>query len=145
MNKFYITKLTKDLAEELAKEEFSNLPLGDIPICDMMVNYGLSVAILQKGKVAAAMGVIPLWEGVGEAWAVLTNKIKENPLTLIRLTKDMISRAQETMCLHRIQVSVVERDYNICRWIKSLGFHSEGVMEKFGPDGNNHIRYVRIY
>lgn len=96
------------------------------------------------GKILGAAGVAILWKGVGEAWVWVPQEVVVHPLFFHRNVKAMMAEVKQMKKLVRIQTTVKVRDVTANQWIKRLGFKAEGVMRRWGPDGEDHIRYAIV-
>lgn len=102
--------------------------------------------VTYEGMTVAFFGINPYWQGVAELWTFILD-----PAPLIRFKKSFHRCANIILDyfiaehnLHRLQATVLQRFYKGRKWIVRLGFHDEGLMEAYGPNGENHIRYARI-
>lgn len=104
---------------------------------------GRGLALVDKGEVYAATGLAPLWEGVAEAWFLPTRELKSKKIQAIRLVKRELDAAIERLKLTRVQ-AVVRSDFaDAHKLARFLGFESEGIMKKYGPDGLDYERYAK--
>jgi len=104
---------------------------------------GPAFTLFKDDKVVAIGGVAKLWNGVGEAWALPGNGMK-NPLLFHKTILRMLDTIQEAEGFHRIQAIVFEDHPKGHKWVKALGFKSEGIMVAYGPNGENVVRYARV-
>ena len=94
-----------------------------------------------SGKVLAVLGVWPLWEGVGSAWALISGEALKYPTTLGRAAKVFLAEIIERDNLWRVQATV-ERGHRAGRnFILWLDFQYEGTMGGYGPTGLDHDLY----
>ncbi len=111
---------------------------------DLYAQCGLAYSLIHDGRTIAIAGVAFVAEGVGEAWALTDFQVKRYPLAFHRAVKSGLNTIFETYKLRRIQ-AVVLADWRVGReWLKRLGFQSEGIMEAFGPDSADYIRYAKV-
>lgn len=112
---------------------------------------GTAFTALYEGRPIGMAGVVVLYGGtlkgkswnVGEAWTVFTDEFKQHPKFLHRAVKHCLANIAKTYNMIRIQASC-KKDYVVGdRWLKSLGFVSEGDMPQFLP-GETHVRYSKI-
>ena len=96
------------------------------------------------GQLLGAAGIAILWKGVGEAWVWVPPEVARYPLFFHRNIRDMMVEVKRAKHLVRIQTTVKVRDVTANAWIKRLGFKAEGVMRRWGPDGEDHIRYAIV-
>lgn len=92
----------------------------------------------------ACAGIIVLWTGVAEAWALTSPLVSQFPIGFHRAAKQVLSGAMYEYKLHRLQVSIPSTHSVSCNWIRSLGFQFEGRMEKYGPAKDDWLRFVRL-
>jgi RimJ/RimL family protein N-acetyltransferase len=96
------------------------------------------------GYVVAVGGVLPLWKGVGDVWMVGSDLVPKYPRAIYRLARAMLREASKGLTLRRLQCTVDPRYEEHVRFIERLGFTSEGLMRKFGPHGEDHVRYAKV-
>ena len=113
---------------------------------DLLGNYNdvIGYTGLEGDTVLATGGVHRMWEGVGEAWLLVGKEGYEKPKTVARYTDYLFQHIQEEHGLFRIQASVSVIDEVANRYAQWLGFKKEGIMEKYGLDGSDYIRYARV-
>ena len=95
-------------------------------------------------RILACFGFWPMWPGAVRAWTMLTDEVLDRrPLTLHRIVKGELQRFTEAMQLRRIE-AVVRHDHQVGhRWIQRLGFKWEGLMRKYGINGEDFDLYAR--
>lgn len=103
---------------------------------------------LLNGRVLAIGGVVPLWEGVGEAWVLLTSAALQKPYQLNKIAIACLRQARPEF--RRIQATVASDFREGIRWALSLGFSFEDVegepterptskMSGYGPNGKDYF------
>lgn len=95
------------------------------------------------GEVIACAGVHLLWPGCGEAWAVVTPKVYDNPLFFHRAVKNLLQHIINKHKLYRVQATVLDGFARGMKWLEVLGFECEGLMRKYLND-EDHWRYARV-
>ncbi len=104
----------------------------------------MAYTALEDGVPIGCAGIIPLWKGVGEAWACLTPAIMKKPMFLHRTVKKMLKHLQEKGRFHRIQCGVL-LDFKVgSNWAMRLGFISEGPMYMYCPNKLNYRRFALL-
>lgn len=99
---------------------------------------GPAISAEVNGRIIACAG-IATWIGMGTLWAFVAQDAGSYFVRLDRCVRRLI----EIPKLRRIEAST-EVDFSQgCRWLEILGFQSEGVMRKYGPNGEDHMRYAR--
>ena len=87
----------------------------------------------------ACGGVAVTGPGIGTLWAFVAQDAGPSLIGLDRHTR----RLMEAANLRRIEATSEVNFQQGCRWLQLLGFKSEGVMHKYGLNGEDHIRYSR--
>lgn len=96
-----------------------------------------------NGKIAGCGGLILFsWPGVAEAWVMATTHAATYPVTWCRTFRFMLDKLVKDYSLRRVQAQVQEDFERGRRWIELLGFHSEGVMPHYGPNGEAFVMYA---
>ncbi len=104
-------------------------------------------ALVDDGLVLACFGVIPMWDGVGQAWAILSDEVLEDrPMELSRTVKQWLDDIEKREGFHRIQAAVAHNHWAGYRWIKWLGFKCGCKMENYGLGGSGDFHlYARVH
>lgn len=120
----------------------------DYEILLRIVDYsnlnGLSYTLISNEGIIGSGGVDLIMPGVGEAWTVLGKIFYKYRFSAHKVVLQSLKDAERQYNLRRIQASCVKGFEKAEKWLKALGFEYEGVMRKFGPDGNDFLRYARI-
>lgn len=96
---------------------------------------GLAFTSLQDGVVLGCAGVMPLWPGVGQGWAVFSEALLAQPIGLTRATQRALARISDELRLRRVQATVLDGHDAGARWLAFLGFELEGLLVNYGPGG----------
>jgi len=105
---------------------------------------GMSFTGLVNNKPIAAGGVFYLWDGVAEGWVLATKEIYKYPIFCAKHIKQRTEIILKANKIKRIQTSV-KADCDVAlRFAKWLGFKKEGLMESYGPDGSDFVRFARV-
>lgn len=123
------TWASREMLEEFAQEH---------------MRRGGGYSMVDDGKIIACGGVDVVWQGVGEAWTILSRHIEQHKLSLHRTTRCFLDNLIHMRRLHRVQAHVLKADERAVRWINALGFHAEAVLESFGPNREDYILYARL-
>ena len=123
--------LDYELSDETKKTFICNGELSGITLFDDKTILGFG-------------GVHLLWRGVGESWIMLSTEGRKKPLTVAKYTFNLFDDIMARNSLERIQASVASDDPKAISFAKWLGFEVEGLMRKYGPDGNDYYRLARI-
>ena len=110
-------------------------------ITEMFTKMGPSWTLIIAGKVVACAGVAILWKGVGEAWLITSPHINEYAMCFYRTLKRRLQEIVKTHHLHRVQADVEAGFEESHKMMLHLGFEQESVMEHYGPNKENFVRY----
>ena len=96
-------------------------------------------------QVVGAAGLWLLWPGVAEAWVLFTPAVRELTWQVVKVIRKGLEDLTIGLKLHRIQAEVRAEFVPGQKLMRVLGFNQEGPpMRKYGPDGADYLRYVRI-
>jgi len=101
-------------------------------------------SLFVNGELAGCGGVIPIWSdgSVVEGWAVLTNVGRKNPIAITRAIRDGLRLIVGTGRVRRIQCDVIADFWAGQKWAEKFGFEFESRMVKYGPQGQDFVRYA---
>lgn len=97
-----------------------------------------------EGTPMFCAGIIMLWPGVGEGWALTTELVERYPLSFHRAASQGIDKAMIDHKIHRLQIAIPETHHVSRHWAARLKFHAEAAMKQYGADRSDWIRYVRF-
>jgi hypothetical protein len=110
-----------------------------------MVRPGLSFTGLgDDGAVIGCAGVMPLWSGVGQAWALLSVRAPGAFKAVHRAVCLGLDNAFSSGGFHRVQISVAADFPGARRWAEHLGFVCEGLMRGYGPLNDDHFLFAKV-
>ncbi len=98
----------------------------------------------EAGAILGAAGIVPLWNGVGNAWVYASDALRARPFGLHRCIARGLALAIEHFGFHRVQLSVHREFARSQRWVERLGFRFEGEMRGYGPNGDTYWRYAKV-
>lgn len=117
---------------------------GMVAMAKRLEASGPGFTAMDNGRPLGAAGICLYWEGVGEAWTLLSPEIKQQRIWLTRTVKRVLNDLTKALALHRVQVTVrADQEINKC-WARALGFSDPLPLPKYGPDGANFIMFTRI-
>ncbi len=96
------------------------------------------------GGMLAIGGLVIIARGVAEVWLAPSQLARRYPLALTQAAGRFLDQAWRELKLHRLQAGVLAQNRRACRWIELLGFAREGVMRKFGPQGQDFVLYAKV-
>lgn len=97
-----------------------------------------------RDQIMGCAGVCLLWRGVGEAWMVTTELVARCPLAFHRAIAGRLDEVMMSMNLWRLQAAIHAEHEVSRRWVQRLGFEEEGIMQRYGPDGKDYVRFARV-
>jgi hypothetical protein len=101
--------------------------------------------IFYDGKPALSYGFEYKWDGMLEAW-LLPGRVSITHGTLLsRGSRRLFDKIGPHLNLRRLQIVVDVTREPAVRWAEFLKFKREGVMQKYGPEGNDYYMYARTY
>lgn len=96
---------------------------------------------LYDGRVIGVAGLGTHWAGRAEAWCLLARDV---PVRAWPAIHRAALREIAAAGLRRIEATSRAGFEQGGRWLLMLGFHAEGAMPAYGPDGSDHIRWARV-
>lgn len=90
-----------------------------------------------SGRVIFFGGVVVIWNGVGEAWSVMSDLVEHNPLAVVREIRRRIEEAFENHGLRRIQAIIADDNPRAVKLMRLAGFEVEGILRGYSPDGKD--------
>jgi hypothetical protein len=107
-------------------------------------NSGPAVTAFVNNRPMAVFGIVYIWNGVGELWSIFDNEARERPATMLRTGISFCDIAIRYLQLHRLQITVRTDDNRALRYAKAIGFKTECVMQKYGPDQIDYLLMARF-
>jgi hypothetical protein len=105
---------------------------------------GPAWTLIVDGRVIGCGGVMLLWPGVGEGWMLPGTDTHRHKLALHRTVGRQIVELQDHERLRRLQTIVNVNYPESARWLSRLGFENEGLMKRFGVNGDDYWRLARV-
>ena len=128
---------------EDTKEYIKNIP-NYIDYLWANAEAGSSWAGIGRGKVVAAFGIKPIWNGLAEMWMIPGTDIGRHTISIVRGAKVLTNSAIKDYDLKRLQIGVRTENDTAFRFAKSLGFGVESVMKRFGPEWSDYYMMARF-
>jgi hypothetical protein len=104
---------------------------------------GVALTAFLYGTPVAILGCVMCWEGVGEMWMLIDQKARTIPVAMTKSALRMCDIFEIYLHLHRLQITVRKQDRRAVRWAQRLGFNTEGLMLKYGPDQSDFYLMAR--
>lgn len=118
-----------------------NVDLKDPAARRVLVHEGAFVAT-DRGEVFGAGGILPMWKGVGHAWAILA--IPTGCKRLIWFTRQA-RRGLAAAKFQRVQTTVPTHFGEGLAWATHLlTFRPEGILSRYDEAGQDHIMMSRL-
>ena len=137
-------KHAEQILEQGLNSEFLELKPEHRKYAYFLKEVGMSFTGLVNNKPIAAGGVFYLWDGVAEGWVLATKEIYKYPIFCAKHIKQRTEIILKANKIKRLQTSV-KADCDVAlRFAKWLGFKKEGLMESYGPDGSDFVRFARV-
>ena len=99
------------------------------------------------GEIVGIGGIKIMWEGVGEAWIILTNHANKDSLFGFRAFYKMREKLDSMIVEHklrRVEAHVREDSLEGKRLIENLGFTFDCIRVQYCPDGSDMLLYSRV-
>ena len=90
-----------------------------------------------------AMGVMPLWDGVGSLWIVVDYRIRSFVRPVVRRIHESIQEAWGKG-FHRLHAEVPVWVPESAHLMRFLGFHLEAKLEAYGSDKQDFYLFTQV-
>jgi hypothetical protein len=104
---------------------------------------GLSFTAMLDGRIIGLAGLLPQWPGRAIAW-VLASNVPMRCWPAITRETIRVLEAAHTAGYRRIEMTARADDPPANRWALRLGFKPYAALWMYGPDGADHVGYVRL-
>lgn len=106
--------------------------------------YGLATSVFYQGKPMVCYGIMPMFHGTGEMWALFDRDMVSGVShTVLKLSKALIDDMMKTDW-HRIQATVLSTDTQAIKYAKFLGMDEEGLLRSLDGNKNDYYMFARI-
>lgn len=129
----------KDLVLQPA-QEYARASVESKDYCNAL-SHSEAYSAFVNGRVVACIGVVPVWEGRGDAWALIARDI--GPMGMHKL-HFAVRKLINASPLRRIEACCDAGFEQAHRWLLLLGFGYEGPLRKYTPDGRDCLRFARV-
>lgn len=122
----------------------------DPTVCERMVGAennenGRVRTIFKDDKIIAIIGLVELWPGLIEIWAIISKYASRYWLSFSKAMRKMLDFWVDEMKAHRTQMLIREKfSDKLVRWAEFLGFEFEAELKRFGPTGENYLLFARF-
>lgn len=115
-------------------------PFFENPEYGKLLANDLAYTAFDGSRVLCCAGLIPLWEGRAEAWALMGDDLKRDFLKIHHAVRLFLNASN----IRRIEAMVDAQFESAKAWVEMLGFQNEGLMRAYTPDGRDCIRYAKM-
>uniref|UniRef100_A0A6M3IVR1 N-acetyltransferase domain-containing protein n=1 Tax=viral metagenome TaxID=1070528 RepID=A0A6M3IVR1_9ZZZZ len=105
---------------------------------------GPAVTIFDDDVILALGGVVKFWNGVGEAWTMISPAGRRKKKYVFKYMLYFLNQCLSVEGFHRIQAKAIFGNKKSHGFIMKLGFIPEGTLINYGPNKENFISYVRF-
>mgnify|MGYP003137266720 FL=1 len=135
--------------DEIIHGELNN---GSPPVLGHMKNRGSelhqpgwSYTLIHQGHIQCTAGIMPMWNGVGEAWMIASSRIHNNRMQFVRYAKSgVMQRLIDEHKLWRVQAACKVGWQEALRFARMMGFAEEGIMRAYGPEQDDYHRVAWV-
>lgn len=120
--------------------EFNNASRNGLLSHNNIVAFTLE----DDGTILAVGGVHVMWFGAAEGWVLVSPDCLQMPASFARYAKRVFDGILQETELRRVQASIHVDDKRAYRFAQWLGFEDEGVMRKYGVEGDDYYRMARV-
>lgn len=102
-----------------------------------------SYTYVEEGQGTACFGIVPYWKGRATVWALI-GEVK-NWVAFHRAVNSYMESHVKEYGIIRLEMTTEVGFTESERWARMLGFHKESLMPCYGPEGEDHINWVRLW
>ena len=106
---------------------------------------GLAFTLFLDKTPIVSGGIVPLWPGVAEGWALSSKHIFDYKIKAASLIKKRMDYLCVNNKIIRLQTAVKEEFLTGVRFAQWLGLEKEGLMKYYGLDQTNYWRMAKYY
>ena len=126
---------TREHLETIAGHVDHSRIIHDVAVIARDLTYAAAL-LDDAGQPIAAAGILPAWPGVGDAWALFTDKaMPRYRLTITRFAKGILDQHLADGTFQRLNAFVMTEAQTNIDWLEVLGFVKEGFHPNFGLHG----------
>lgn len=114
-------------------------------MADKLEALGPAWSLVDDGEVLACAGLGMMWPGAAEGWAIVRPGLTARQrLQVARAFLAGVPRRMADAGLRRLQASVIADNDLGVRLARRLGMDEEGRMRRYGPGGEDHLRFALV-
>lgn len=99
---------------------------------------------VETGAPLAVISGATIFKGTYEVSALIGSLARQYPIQFFRHVRGRIEHYEKTHGVHRTQTMIRTGFPFLVKWIELLGFEREGILRKFGPEGDDYFMYARL-
>jgi hypothetical protein len=103
----------------------------DLKAAGKEFSEGEGITVFHDEQIFACMGIAPLWEGVGQAWLLMTALAVKHPKLLLTTARRWLGEAIRQMNLERVQADADLEVHGASTFLFHLGFSYKCIREKY--------------
>ena len=98
----------------------------------------------EEGEVLVCAGLVPIWKGLFEAWAVVSQRLIDHPekFYILQNIYHTLVEFIDILGIRRIQADVVTSMRESHAFLYHLHFKPESELFQYGPNGESMTRFV---
>jgi len=135
----HLSRMRIDQPDVIAAAKYIDIPA----VLDNQAQRGPAVTAFVGDKPTVCFGAYMFWNGVAEAWMIADESVRYRPIQLTKVARLFMDTVEKSLRLHRLHMTVKKDDNRAVKWAGALGFKSEGVMQRYGPDGSDFLMMAR--
>lgn len=99
------------------------------------LDNGYAYTGIHSGRVIACFGVIPYHSGNAEIWQIPSVYVQDHIIDYCKYTRKFLKDVADELQLRRMETLCLDDELHT-RWMKFLGFESEGLKRKWIGDND---------
>lgn len=99
--------------------------------------------VLEDGKPIALIGYTEQRPGVWRDWMMSTDAVWKKPIAITRICR-RIMETMEKGGAHRLECVSLATRVDAHRWYRSVGLKFEGILRKWGANGEDAMMFARL-
>lgn len=123
-----------ELTATALSDDLDNLPA-------LITRFCVTAFVAIDEQPIAAWGLMPMWPGVGTAWAFGTDDWDQALLAMTRHVRRFMLPMLMRQGYHRIEARGLAQRPDTERWLKVFGARPEVVLRCFGKSGEDFVLY----
>ena len=119
---------------------------GEVPsFVEHLGKCGPAFTIVVDEKIVACVGIhVYPWATAGEIWNIFCPDFPKYIYKTYRIMASLLNSSLISLRLKRLQATIRVGEIKHINWVKHFGFHYEGQLEAYGPDGTNYEMWALI-